>query len=178
MSDVFDYQRAELERKHLLGAPIYFQFFLMRDLIPSVKFTSYMIYFAEKGRLPDYLTHEVSIWADIADYWLFSDKNVLSPERASQLLNVLARSGAHQEIDLLDPQFERLYHTYGKALVLATQMNDRSLPALLARVNEFAYPHYTKKALMVAREKGSEHVQSLTTALLRNSQRTGAVLFR
>jgi len=136
----FDLKRAELERKHLLGAPVFFQACLIRELIPSITFTSYMVYFAQAKRLPDYLLDNLELWVDVADYWLKDENSArLSLEHLSNLLIVLARSRAHEMIDPEDPKHTRFKDIFAKALAKATKLKCKSVVPLLARTKEFSY---------------------------------------
>lgn len=138
----FDLKRAELERKHLLGAPLYFQPFLIRELTPSISFTGYMVYFAEQRRLPDYLLDNLELWSDVAEYWLKDENsNRFSSDTMSKLLVVLGRSRAHEMMDPEDPKHTRFKDIFTKALRKATELKCMSRVSLLARIKEFSYLH-------------------------------------
>lgn len=142
---------AALEMTHLLGLPPEIQLYILEKLIPDPQFMSYFLNYAATARLPRSLIMDMSIWVQVANYWLKPENLArLSQKTLAKTLQMISQAGRDHFLDLLDPKFEHLYKTNGMALVAAaTSLDQHSVETFLNRLAPTKYPFYIGEALKV-----------------------------
>lgn|GEM_PF-6150662 len=171
--DTIDETRAAREIGDLISLPYEIQLLVISKLIPDPEFISYLLAYGSAAKLPQQTIMDFSIWLQVANYWLSAENlPTLSKSKLAKILQMFAQAGRNELIDLLDPNYERLYHVNGKALVAAGNAADtNSLQAFVGRLQNNSYPHYVGEALKAICAKGTvEQAQLLLTILLRKNK--------
>lgn len=165
----------------LLGLPQEVLLNIISRLIPDPDFINQLLAFASTADYPNQLIKDFTIWQAVADHWL-SEQHfpTLSKSKLAKILQMFAQAGREQLIDLLDPNYEHLYHVNGKALVAAGKAADtNSLNAFLNRLQNNPYPFYVGEALNAVCANGTyEQATLLLNALLRKNNHTRDTILR
>ncbi len=174
--ELIDKDREAQKMSDLLGLlPTEIQLHIIKQLIPDSKYISSLLAFGASARLSKRLTVDLQVWSAVADYWLSPEHlPTLSISTLGKTLQMFAQVGHNHLIDLLDPNYEHLYHVNGKALIAAGNAADtNSIQVFLDRLQNNSYPHYVGEALKAVCAKGSlAQATLLLTTLLRKNEHT------